>query len=1161
MRTFKTTEEIEVPKKLIDQIIGQNKAVGIIKKAATQKRHVLLIGPPGTGKSMLAQAMAELMPSEKAEDMLAYPNPDNENEPRIRVVKTYPDYAYLKKHADLLRYYSLQERAMIKKYTDEDRADQLPMILKMGLGRRLGRSQRTDREGGPAPSTTLLFLLGIIVLGIVLFAEMEENVKWLIVAIALGMGFLLVLSNATAGLSRRLNPVDQGHPKLIVDNTGKKTAPFIDATGSRAGALLGDCKHDPLQTIFSHTTVYKKGGEKVTPALLCDIVDELMRKYPERIERNDNDYEGMVLPDGEQIYVLGSKDGQIKPVRIFCVNRRMYEGKMHAVRHENNRVVVTPEHKVYVDGTYMESKYLRGGEKLTQHFEPIIAKEEIICTFSKQDQKDAQNYYKFVEIKEKNPSFGYKRIAKMLGIKPGQTRWWNNKKQKPKAIRTVERLEGMGLLPFTFDNKSAPAAARILGTTFGDGGVFSTLNGIFLSSSEESSLQEYAQDMIAIFGEGIGKNFERRISGINNTGMVIWNTHRDVIRFFLALGSPLGRKNKEIRIPAWIYLNEEIQKEFFGAFLGNELCSPKFLEKNLQIDEFAIALAGRYELKENRLEILRAVSRYLNSYGVKTSKSIYENEFREGSWVWKLSISKEIENVMRFSYFIPVRYSRNKETRIKEAIARTLQHKVESSTKMESTQKSERYVLSTLRVSRDLLQKIRQKQKWDFDDRIIEFSGRIYNVTTESGNLFANGILVSNSGGLGTPAHLRVESGAIHRSNKGVLFIDEIASLRLNWQQELLTAMQEKRYAITGQSEMSSGALVKTEPAPSDFILVAAGNLPDLQRLHPALRSRIRGNGYEVYVEDSMEDNEQNVDMVVQFVAQEVQKDTKIPHFGRDAVEEIVEEARRLSNRRKRFSLNLRELGGLIRAAGDIARGKKKTYVEQGDVIEARKIFHPIEGQLGKKIIEIKKEYQTIITHGAQVGRVNGLAVLGESMAGLVLPIVAEVTPAASKAEGKVIATGKLGIIAKEAVENVSAIVKKHIGVEISRRDIHIQFLQTYEGVEGDSASISIAVGVLSALADIPVHQEVGMTGSIDVRGDVLPVGGVTAKIEAAIESGLEKVIIPQANKEDVYLSKERRKKIMIVPVHNIVEVLREVLKDSAKKRTLIKKIRKQFRE
>src|SRR5208337_701184 len=71
------------------------------------------------------------------------------------------------------------------------------------------------------------------------------------------------------------------------------------------------------------------------------------------------------------------------------------------------------------------------------------------------------------------------------------------------------------------------------------------------------------------------------------------------------------------------------------------------------------------------------------------------------------------------------------------------------------------------------------------------------------------------SGGLGTPAHLRVESGAIHKASKGVLFIDEVSSLDPRSQQELLTAMQEKKFPITGQSEMSSGALVKTEPVPS----------------------------------------------------------------------------------------------------------------------------------------------------------------------------------------------------------------------------------------------------------------------------------------------------------------------------------------------------------
>ncbi|MEW6721690.1 MAG: S16 family serine protease, partial [Candidatus Micrarchaeota archaeon] len=137
-------------------------------------------------------------------------------------------------------------------------------------------------------------------------------------------------------------------------------------------------------------------------------------------------------------------------------------------------------------------------------------------------------------------------------------------------------------------------------------------------------------------------------------------------------------------------------------------------------------------------------------------------------------------------------------------------------------------------------------------------------------------------------------------------------------------------------------------------------------------------------------------------------------------------------------------------------------------------------------------------------------------------------------------------------------IFKKYIGAEIARTDLHIQFLQTYEGVEGDSASISTAVAVISALSNIPVHQHVAMTGSLDVRGRVLPVGGITGKIEAAIESGIKKVLIPVANAQDVYLPKEKAQKVEVVHVSNLAEVLGHALKDSREKKELLRKMKSQ---
>ena len=399
------------------------------------------------------------------------------------------------------------------------------------------------------------------------------------------------------------------------------------------------------------------------------------------------------------------------------------------------------------------------------------------------------------------------------------------------------------------------------------------------------------------------------------------------------------------------------------------------------------------------------------------------------------------------------------------------------------------------------------------------------------------------SGGLGTPPHERLIPGLIHKANNGVLFIDEIATLSLKSQQELLTAIQEKKYPITGQSERSSGAQTRSGPVPCDFVLVAAGNLETVNHMHPALRSRIRGNGYEVFMGNTMDDNEDARKKIAQFIAQEIAKDKRIPHFAKDAVDEIINEARKMSDTSGKLTLRVRELGGLVRAAGDLAMERNSNIVEKQHIIDAKKIARSLEQQIADKYIENKKKYEVIITTGQKIGRVNGLAVIGSSLAysGIVLPIESEITPGGKKVE--FIATGKLGEIAKEAVKNVSAIILKLFGEDIIQKyDIFIQFLQTYEGVEGDSASIAVATAIISALKQIPIRQDTAMTGSLSIRGEVLAIGGVTAKIEAAMEAKLKRVIIPKANEQDVLLSKENKNKIKIITASTIYDVLENSL-------------------
>jgi len=201
---------------------------------------------------------------------------------------------------------------------------------------------------------------------------------------------------------------------------------------------------------------------------------------------------------------------------------------------------------------------------------------------------------------------------------------------------------------------------------------------------------------------------------------------------------------------------------------------------------------------------------------------------------------------------------------------------------------------------------------------------------------------------LGSPAYERVVAGSVHEAHEGVLFVDEISHLG-NLQRYILTAMQEKKFPIVGRNPQSAGASVKVENVPCDFILVAACNIQDLENILSPLRSRIIGGGYEVLVDTAMPDTPRNRAKYAQFVAQEVMMDGHIPHATIEAVELIIIEGRaraKSDNQPNSLTLRLRELGGLIRAAGDIAVMEDSPLITADHIREALKRSRPVEDQI-----------------------------------------------------------------------------------------------------------------------------------------------------------------------------------------------------------------------
>jgi Lon-like ATP-dependent protease len=135
-------------------------------------------------------------------------------------------------------------------------------------------------------------------------------------------------------------------PKLLINNLEKKVAPFFEATGARAGALLGDVRHDPLQSSIDEDSFVVCLNGFWKEISYGKLWENMSKKYPNLVEKHKKGYEAIVLPRDELVYVLGMKDKKIIPSRIYSLNRRPYDGEVVELSIGGKKATFTPEHKI-----------------------------------------------------------------------------------------------------------------------------------------------------------------------------------------------------------------------------------------------------------------------------------------------------------------------------------------------------------------------------------------------------------------------------------------------------------------------------------------------------------------------------------------------------------------------------------------------------------------------------------------------------------------------------------------------------------------------------------------------------------------------------------------------------------------------------------------------
>ena len=400
-----------------------------------------------------------------------------------------------------------------------------------------------------------------------------------------------------------------------------------------------------------------------------------------------------------------------------------------------------------------------------------------------------------------------------------------------------------------------------------------------------------------------------------------------------------------------------------------------------------------------------------------------------------------------------------------------------------------------------------------------------------------------------------IRPGSLHKANGGYLVvrIDDILRNLMSWD-SLKRSLREKKIIIEDLAERFGFISMKSilpEPIPLSIKVVVIGEnlhyhlLYSLDREFPEL-FKVKAD-----FDSRMDLNAENLKQYNSTLCAVCGKES-LRHMDNKAVAKIIEHSSRLAEDQKKLSTRFAEIADIIREASFWAGTEGERLIRGAHISKAIEQNEYRSNLIHERIKEMmERGILRIDTDGQAVGQVNGLSIiaLGDINFGRPSRITASI---AAGREGlmDIEREAKLGgpIHTKGVLILSGLMAERYAASTPLSLSARLVFEQSYEEVEGDSASGAEFYVLLSALADAPIKQGIAVTGSIDQKGDVQAIGGVNQKIEGFYEvckakglTGKQGVIIPESNVENLMLKEEvveaiKKGKFTVYSVKNVDE-------------------------